>query len=98
MSDGVRLPLGARFALAGFLAEHGVKTLTIVNANDEPLATLTARQTDLPGELARLPERHSIAWQGTPEGRVMADAGGLLVRCQDSATLSEIARVCERDA
>jgi hypothetical protein len=111
VSDSVRLPLSARFALAGFLAERGVQVLTVLTAGDQPLSTLLARQTDLPDQLAHLPDGHSIAWEALPaarhskpctpvlaSGRVTADAGGLLVRCQDSATLSELARECGRDA
>jgi len=55
----IALPLNLRSQLAGFLAEHGVFSITHITPTP-PAHTYLARSTDLPALLATLPEADAL--------------------------------------
>jgi len=69
--------------VAGALAEDGILSLDLqspaAGGGPHGVVTLLARQTDLPGELARLGEGQAIAWPGGRVHRQDGPAGPSLV-------------------
>jgi len=97
-------------AIAGTLAEHGVKEITLTDAQGGRVR-FTARQTDLPGEIARRlgalargPEGGAAAGgvrlddgNAEPEWVVEFGAEGMVCRARDAGLRAALLRATASD-